>query len=290
MTGIAACQLRLAVGQVDVNRARARDAIERAASGGAELIVLPELTPSGYAFHDDAEARALAETPDGPTAREWQDLSRRLGVVIIGGFCERGPGDTLFNSAVIFENGQLRATYRKAHLWDEETQIFTPGDQPPPVVDTSVGRVGTMICYDLEFPEWTRLAALAGADVLAAPTNWPLAARPDGERPMEVVRVQAAASVNRMFIVAADRCGEERSVAWVGGSVIVDPDGFPLAGPVAAADERNLHADIDLSQARDKKISKHNDVLADRRLDLYDTASINTSSHSDDARCSMLLG
>jgi 5-aminopentanamidase len=273
MTGIAACQLRLAVGQVVRNRARARRAIEQAAAGGAELIVLPELTPSGYVFRDAVEASSFAETPDGPTVREWRALSRRLGVVIIGGFCEHGPSDTLFNSAAIVERGQLLATYRKAHLWDEETLIFTAGDQPPPVVDTSVGRVGTMICYDLEFPEWTRLAALAGADLLAAPTNWPLAPRPGGERPMEVIRVQAAASVNRMFIVAADRCGEERSVAWVGGSVIVDPDGFPLAGPVAVDEERNLYADVDLGQARDKKISKHNDVLADRRPDLYHAAN-----------------
>jgi predicted amidohydrolase len=269
VTVVSACQLRLAVGQVAANRARAREAIEAAAAGGAELIVLPELTPTGYVFRDAAEARVNAETSDGPTSREWQELAARHGVVIVGGFCEIGPGDTLFNSALIIDRGQLLATYRKAHLWDDEKRIFAPGDQRPPVLDTSVGRIATMICYDLEFPEWMRLAALAGAELLAAPTNWPLGARPNGERPMEVVRVQASASVNRIFIVAADRCGEERGVDWVGGTVIVDPDGFPLAGPVAGDDERIVYADVDLRRARDKKISPQNDVLADRRVDLY---------------------
>ena len=110
------------------------------------------------------------------------------------------------------------------------------------MVDTSLGRVAMIVCYDVEFPEWTRMAGLGGADVLAVPTNWPLEARPPGERPMEVVRLQAAASANRMFVVAADRCGVERGVPWVGGSVILGPDGYPLAGPVAADREELLVA------------------------------------------------
>lgn len=278
MTIVAACQLRLAVGQVASNRAGARGAIEKAAAAGAELIVLPELVPSGYVFEDAAEARLLAETPEGQTLREWQELARRLNVVIVGGFCERGPEDALFNSAALIDSGQLRAVYRKVHLWDRETLIFTPGDQRPPVVDTTAGRIGMMICYDLEFPEWTRIAGLAGAEILAVPTNWPISARPAYERPMEVVRAQAAASANRMFVVAADRCGEERTVAWVGGSVIVAPDGFPVTGPVVGDEEHTLIADLDLGTARHKKISPHNDVVADRRPDLY---AINNTNNDE---------
>ena len=118
------------------------------------------------------------------------------------------------------------------HLWDAEPDVFTPGDREPPVVDTECGRIGVLVCYDAEFPEWVRKPALAGADLLAVPTNWPAEPRPPGERPMVVLNVQAAASANRVFVAAADRCGTERGVSWTGGAVIAGPDGYPLAGPV----------------------------------------------------------
>jgi predicted amidohydrolase len=86
---------------------------------------------------------------------------------------------------------------------------------------------------------------------------------------MEVVRLQAAASANRMFVVAADRCGVERGVAWVGGSVILGPDGYPRSGPVAADREQLLTARVNLHEARTKTISASNHVLTDRRPELY---------------------
>ena len=85
----------------------------------------------------------------------------------------------------------LRAVYRKAHLWDAESDFFAPGTAPPPVVDTEFGRIAMMICYDVEFPEWVRRPALAGADLLAVPTNWPADPVPPGERPNVVLNVQA---------------------------------------------------------------------------------------------------
>ena len=103
-----------------------------------------------------------------------------------------------------------------------------------------------MICYDAEFPEWVRRPALAGADLLAVPTNWPAEPVPAGERPMVVVNIQAAAFANRMFVAAACRCGEERGVSWVGGSLIAGPDGYPLAGPASADQAEVLLADCDL--------------------------------------------
>jgi predicted amidohydrolase len=99
--------------------------------------------------------------------------------------------------------------------------------------------------------------------------NWPAVPRPDGERPGEVVRVQAAAATNRMFIAACDRVGAERGVDWIGGSLIVDVDGFPVAGPARAGESVNLLARCSLDQARDKRLNKRNDVLADRRPELY---------------------
>ena len=100
-----------------------------------------------------------------------------------------GDDGLVYNSAALVSPDGVLAVYRKAHLWDAEKLVFTPGDAPPPVVDLPFGRVGLMICYDLEFPEWVRLAALAGADLIAAPVNWPAMPVPAGERPCDVVRV-----------------------------------------------------------------------------------------------------
>jgi predicted amidohydrolase len=270
MTLVAACQLGLAVGEAEANRAAAAAALEEAARRGAELVVLPELCDSGYVFTDEAEARALAApVADSPTLRGWRALASRHAMAIVGGFCELGENGLLYNSAALVSPDGILAVYRKAHLWDAEKLIFTPGDAPPPVAALPFGRVGLMICYDLEFPEWVRLPALDGAEIIAAPVNWPAMPVPAGERPCEVVRVQADACMNRVFIAVADRSRVERGVSWVGGSVIVGPDGYPLAGPAARDTRAVLAADCDLARARNKQISTHNDVLADRRPLLY---------------------
>ena len=269
---VAACQLSLSVGETGRNRAAARDAISIAAGQGARVVVLPELATSGYVFSGAAEARSLAEPADGPTIGEWQRLAARHALVIVGGFCELGTSGKLLNSAAIIDGGGTRAIYRKAHLWDAEQDVFTPGDHEPPVVDTAYGRIGVMVCYDAEFPEWVRKPALAGADLLAVPTNWPAEPRPAGERPMVVLNVQAAASANRIFIAAADRCGTERGVSWTGGAVIAGPDGYPLAGPSCTDEPAVLMADCDLRLARSKANSPRNDVHADRRPELYGMA------------------
>jgi predicted amidohydrolase len=270
VTVVAACQLSLAVGDPDGNLAAAAAAVGSAAAAGAGLVVLPELCDSGYVFTGAAEARALASPADeSPALRLWRDLAARHHTVIVGGFCELGPGGRLYNSAALVDASGVRAVYRKAHLWDAEKLVFTPGGGAPPVVDLPAGRVSVMICYDLEFPEWVRQAALAGADLIAAPVNWPLAPRPAAERPSEVVKVQASAAVNGVFIVVADRCGTERGAEWVGGSLIAGPDGYPLAGPVLADEPALLAADCDLARARDKHINSRNNLFADRRPGLY---------------------
>jgi predicted amidohydrolase len=316
---VAACQLGLSVGDVTANRAAAAAAVEEAAGHGADLVVLPELCDSGYVFSGVEEARALAApAADNPTLQGWRLLAGQHATVIAGGFCELGQDGRLYNSAAVVSGDGVLAVYRKAHLWDAEKLVFTPGDRPPPVVSLPFGRVGLMVCYDLEFPEWVRLAALGGvvgagpalggaagpglaergagsrlaergaagpglalggaagsrlaergADLIAAPVNWPAMPVPAGERPADVVRVQAEASMNRVFIAVADRCRPERGVSWVGGTVIVGPDGYPLAGPVVADRSAVLVAPCDLAQARDKRVSTHNDVLTDRRPALY---------------------
>jgi predicted amidohydrolase len=273
--GVAACQVSLQIGEIEQNRAAAADAVAAAAAAGAGVVVLPELTPSGYVFASPAEARALAEPADGPTAAQWTGLAAELGLVIVGGFAELGEDGLLYNSALLADPAGVRAVYRKVHLWDAEADVFTPGDQPPPVTATEAGSVAVMICYDVEFPEWVRLPALAGAELLAVPANWPAEPVPAGERPMVTANVQAAAFTNRMFVAAACRCGEERGVSWTGGSIIAGPGGYPVAGPASTsagpggARPELLLADCDLSQARNKATGPRNNAHADRRPALY---------------------
>lgn len=271
---VASCQLGVRVGELEANRAVASAAIAQAAGRGVQVVVLPELTSSGYVFADEAEARALAEPAGGQTAARWAGLAAAHQIVIVGGFSELGEDGRLYNSAMIVDPGGVRAVYRKAHLWDAESDFFTPGDGPPPVVDTRFGRIAVMICYDVEFPEWVRLPALAGAELLALPTNWPAEPVPAGERPIMTANVQIAAFHNRMFVAAACRCEDERGMRWAGGSVIAGPDGYPLAGPASSsagsgARPEILIASCDLRRARDKATGPRNDAHADRRPELY---------------------
>ena len=269
-TVIACCQLAPVLGDPAANRELTVTAVSEAARREASVVVLPELMSSGYVFESRAEAAACAERADGETVGLWAQLAANHRIVIVGGFCE-AVNDDVYNSAALVDRSGLRSVYRKAHLWDNERRWFSVGCAEPPVVETEFGRIGMMICYDLEFPEWVRLPALDGAQLLCAPTNWPDSPRPSGERPAEVVRVQADAAVNRMFIAACDRAGEERGVPWVGGSVIVDADGWPLAAAFRAggAVSDTIYAACELRDALNKTIGASNNVQTDRRPELY---------------------
>jgi predicted amidohydrolase len=266
-TRVTCCQIPLAIGDITGNRTTARAAIEAAAGDGAQVVVLPELASSGYVFADRAELASLAEPRDGATIAEWANLAAAFGVTIVAGFPE-AAGEKIYNSAAIVDPTGLRGVYRKAHLWDSENVVFDRADDLPLLVDTEHGRMGVMVCYDIEFPEWVRVVALAGADLLCAPVNWPLLPRPDGERPTEMVRALAGAGANRMPIAVCDRTGIERGQDWIGGSVITDADGYPLA-IAQYGKPGSITADVDLAQARMKKFNAHNDVHGDRRTDLY---------------------
>jgi predicted amidohydrolase len=266
---VACHQLAPVIGDLDGNRRRALAAIDAAAAAGARIVVLPELVTSGYVFRDADEARAFAEPADGPTLAGWAERATAHGLVVAGGFAEDAGDGRLYNSAALLDAGGVRAVYRKVHLWDRESLVFTPGDAPPPVLDTPHGRIGLLVCYDLEFPEWVRTVALARAELLCVPTNWPREPRPAGERPMEVQRAMVAAATNRMAVACCDRCGTERGVEWVAGSAIAGPDGWLRAGPPAVAEPTLLLADLDLAATRDKATGPRNDVFADRRPALY---------------------
>jgi predicted amidohydrolase len=266
VTRVAAAQLAPTIADLEANRMLALGAIGNAVGAGADVVVLPELITSGYMLASPEEARSVAITTDHEILLEWAAEAARADIVLAGGFCELGEDGNVYNSAAVFDGTGLRAVYRKLHLWDAEGLIFQPGADPPPVIDTRVGRIAMVICYDLEFPELTRSVALAGAQLLLVPTNWPLVDRPVGERPPEVLIAMAAARVNRMAIVCADRVGPERGMEWTGGATIVGADGW------VAAESREpglLSTDIDLNLALDKRLTEHADVFADRRPEMY---------------------
>ena len=243
-------------------------AVRTAAAAGAGLIVLPELVTSGYMFESMAEARSLAITPAHPVFTDWAAAAGEA--VVVGGFCELGDDGLVYNSAAVVDSDGVIAVYRKTHLWDTEKRVFTPGSDAPEVLATRVGSLGVLICYDLEFPEMTRGLALSGAEILAVPTNWPLAPRPADEHPPEVGMAMASARANRIFIACCDRSGTERGQEWTEGTAIIDISGWVIATPEPGGGEFPIaQAVIDPSQSWDKYISPANDVFADRRRDIY---------------------
>jgi 5-aminopentanamidase len=270
VTRVACQQLAPAIGDLQGNRAIARSAIREAVQAGADVVVLPELITSGYMFASTEEAASVAIAADHAILREWAQEAARGNIVLVVGFCERGAEGQIFNSAAVLDPTGLRAVYRKLHLWDGEKLIFTPGSEPPPVIDTRAGRIAVIICYDLEFPELTRSVALAGAQLLLVPTNWPLVPRPSGERPPEVLIAMAAARVNRMAVACADRVGPERGMEWTGGATIIGVDGWVAAESRAPG---LLSAEIDLEPALTKRLTQHADAFGDRRPELYGAVS-----------------
>jgi predicted amidohydrolase len=264
---VACAQVAPTVGDLEANRQLARAAVRDAVAAGARIVVLPELVTSGYVFESVEEARSCAEVADGPSLRGWSEEA--ADAVVVGGFCELGADGLLYNSAAVVDGGGVLAVYRKIHLWDREKIVFEAGSEPAPVVETAAARIGVGVCYDLEFPELARGLALAGADLVALPANFPLFPRPEAERPMEVTNAMATAYLNRVFVAVCDRAGPERGVEWVGGSVVCDELGWVLAGPPPGFGPGLVLADCDLSRARQKTWNERNDVFGDRRPELY---------------------
>ena len=265
---IACRQLAPRVGDLEGNRAASVSAISEAVTHGAEVVVLPELVTSGYVFASRDEAASVAIAAHDALFSEWAAEVALVPAgrgVVIGGFCERGEDGRLYNSAAVVDSSGVRAVYRKVHLWDREKLFFEPGDQPPPVLDLPVGRIGVMICYDLEFPEMPRMVALRGAELIAVPTNWPRGEWPEHEHPPEVVIAMATARTNRLFVACCDRTGTERGQRWTAGTSIIDHAGWIRATP----DGGLAVAELDLAAARTKSLTELADVMADRRPELY---------------------
>jgi predicted amidohydrolase len=264
---VAVAQAHLEVGDVPANISETLRLIDLAAKQNAQIIILPELSNSGYVYKNKQELiESLANTN---VLKIWEEKSKDLNNIIVAGFAEV-QGKKVYNRSVIIENGKILSIYTKAHLFNDEKNIFTPGDIPSRVIQTSIGKIATMICYDLEFPEFVRLVAQNGVELLCVPTNWPQGSfnRSINEpRPMELIKAMSAAATNRIWIALSDRCGDERNISWLEASSVIDPDGWPIVqvgkGSGVAV------ADIDLAIAKNKSLSPKNHALNDRRPEIY---------------------
>lgn len=265
MTRVACVQLAPVLGDLEANLDASTAAIADAVADGAQIVVLPELVTSGYMFADADEARPAALPADGAAFGRWIDAAG--DATVVGGFCEAGADGRLYNSALVIDRSEVVAVYRKTHLWDREKLVFTPGDRLPAVLSTAHGLLAVLVCYDLEFPEVTRLVAVQGAELIVAPVNWPRLPHPEGERQGEVITAMSAARTNRVAIAVCDRAGVERGQQWAEASVIINADGWVDAeagwGPGIAI------ADVDLAASRNKNLTEFVHVHTDRRLDLY---------------------
>ncbi len=274
---VACIQMEPQVGRKADNLARSLQCIAEAAAAGARLVVLPELCNTGYVFQSRAEAVEAAEPlADGPSCRAWMSAAASHGVVIVAGIAER-VGERLYNSAAVLGPTGHLGTYRKNHLWDAENLFFEPGDLGVPVFEIEGGRFACAICYDMWFSEIYRMAAIGGADLLCVPTNWvPMRAQPANLPVMANLLAMGGAHTNALFVATADRVGIERGQPFLGNSLIVGPDGWPLAGPASFDAEEILLADLELSEARRRRtVNSFNHVLHGRRPQLY-AALLNT--------------
>ena len=258
----------------ETNRQRTCEVIKQAFAAGASLVVLPEMIVPGYCF-DAGGLKAIAEPIDGPTVSAWQAIASSHGGYVAGGFCER-DGEALYNTAVLVgpDNYEPMLHYRKLHLFNQEKNIFQPGDKGLPIVTTEIGAIGICVCYDLRFIEVARGLALCGAEIIVVPTAWVPGfdkSRWDSEGYCPQARgAVVQANLNQVYIACASQAGSNGDIDFLGSSLIVDPWGKPLAGPLGGDTEVVVSARIEagaVAEARERGglVSPR----ADRRTDVY---------------------
>ncbi len=254
------------------NRARTLEVIAQAFGDGANLIVLPEMIVPGYCL-DAAGLADIAEPIDGPSVVAWTELAAQHNGYVAGGFCERNR-EALYNTAVLVGPNGLLLHYRKLHLFDREKEIFQPGDRGLPIVETTIGTIGICVCYDLRFVEVVRALALRGAEIIAVPTAWVTGFDKrswdtDGYCPQARGAV-VQANLNQVTIACASQAGSNGDIEFLGSSLIVDPYGKPVAGPLGGDEEVLARAEIDTDAAA--KARERGGLIsprADRRTDVY---------------------
>ncbi len=227
----------------------------------ADLWVLPELCNSGYNFTSWSQAWQTAEEiGSGPFVGYLTSICRERGCYVVSGLNERA-GDRLYNTAVLVGPEGVVGHYRKLHLFLHEKDFFEPGDAGLPVFDIGLCRVGMLVCFDWLFPEVWRILALEGADLICHPSNLVLPGLAQRAVPIRAL-------TNRVYVVTANRIGTEGDLTFTGQSTLAGPRGEILLQASPSEEEIGV-IDLDVSLARDKRITARNHIFGDRRPDLY---------------------
>jgi predicted amidohydrolase len=258
---IGLAQIDCAVGNVKANCRRMSGSANQAAGQGCDLVVFPELADVG----GDMDAMLACATPWGEGAcAEMQGIARGAGVALIVGLSEK-EGDTVYNAlAVIDAGGALVGKYRKCHLFSGEPVFehrrIRSGDAAT-VVELGGIQIGLSLCYDTRFPEFARVLALRGAQVIVTPAAWPFP-RLDHWRLLTTCR----AIENQLWVAAVNRVGTDGPLTFCGASRLIDPWGTAVAG-AAEQGESLVVGEIDLNRIADVRSRQH--VYPDRRPELY---------------------
>ncbi|OLO09050.1 acyltransferase [Salinicola sp. MH3R3-1] len=261
--------------------------IRELAAQGAELVLLQELHATHYFCQcEDTDLFDLAEPLDGPTGQKLAGLARELDIVIVGSIFERRAAGLYHNTAIVLDRAKGRVGhYRKMHIPDDpgfyEKFYFTPGDEDAEQgfepIDTSVGRLGVLVCWDQWYPEAARLMALAGAELLLYPTaiGWTPSDEPaEKQRQKDAwTLIQRSHGVaNGLPVIVANRAGHEPDLSGVGegidfwgGSFVCGPQGELLAHAGEASENRLVEVDL----ARSEDVRRIWPYLRDRRIDAY---------------------
>ena len=273
-------------GDLRDNRLRLGEKIRSAAADGAELIVLQELHDGLYFCQtEDVDLFDLAEPIPGPATDFYGQLAQELGVVIVTSLFEKRAPGLYHNTAVVLErDGSIAGVYRKMHIPDDpgyyEKFYFTPGDLGFHPIETSVGRLGLLVCWDQWYPEAARLMALAGAELLIYPTAIGYDDRDDREeqerqRTAWQLVMRGHAVANGLPVIAVNRVGRELApgddpeagITFWGSSFATGPQGEMLT-ELPLDEEATEIIDIDLKRC--ELVRRWWPFLRDRRIDHYD--------------------
>lgn len=236
---VAAVQMNCILSNKEENLKKVRQYIVEAVQRGSKLIILPELFSTGYRVEEND--LDLAETIPGKTTDWLTEVSREFGVIIVGCILEKGLAKGMvYDSAVVVGPKGLIGIYRKILLWDAENTRFSKGEEYP-VFDLGFARLGIQICYEVGFPEGSRILSLKGADIVVYPSAFGKARLYAWD-----VATRARALENGVYVIASNRTGTEKGETTFGGcSRIIDPQGKILEE--ATLEDEVIIADIDLS-------------------------------------------